>query len=182
MVAANRLAAWSRALSQSVRVRARPLPRRSSGYRARASRSPVRCRVEPLLHSLPKLAGCAGSPWTPRIFSSSCSISTPQPTPQWARPTNDLSGTFGSAVQGQQHPAVLYLGLVPVGTTLIRGHGFAGLQFDLPVVQRAGHALAVDDALRQRAALVRAAVVEGEDFICGSPEKRDIAFRTADNS
>jgi hypothetical protein len=36
---------------------------------------------------------------------------------------------------------------------------------DIPAVQRAGDALAMHDALRQRAALVRAFVVHGEDFV-----------------
>ncbi len=40
-----------------------------------------------------------------------------------------------------------------------------GLQRDDPVVQRAGHGAAVHDALAERAALVRAAVVEREDLV-----------------
>ena len=42
----------------------------------------VRCRVEPLVHSRPKLAGWSGSPRTPVIWSPCDSMITPQPTPQ----------------------------------------------------------------------------------------------------
>eukprot|EP01132_Coremiostelium_polycephalum_P015566 gene15567-18787_t len=52
-----------------------------------------------------------------------------------------------------------------MGAADVRCLGLPGLQVDLPVVQRAGHALAVDQALGQRATLVRAAVVEGENLV-----------------
>ena len=42
-------------------------------------------------------------------------------------------------------------------------------------MKRAGDAAAMDDPLRQRPALVRAAVVKGEDVIIGGAKQRDIA-------
>ena len=42
-------------------------------------------------------------------------------------------------------------------------------------MQRAGDFLAVHDALRQRAVLVRALVVQGEDLVVGSAEDGDVA-------
>src|SRR3989344_837400 len=45
----------------------------------------VRCRVEPLVHRRPKLAGWVGSPRTPVICAPSDSMITPQPTPQWGQ-------------------------------------------------------------------------------------------------
>jgi hypothetical protein len=47
---------------------------------------------------------------------------------------------------------------------LVGRHRLAVLEADLPAVQRAGHRLAVHDALRQRPALVRAFVVQAEDL------------------
>ena len=38
--------------------------------------------VVPLVHSRPRLAGCAGSPRTPIILPASVSINTPHPVPQ----------------------------------------------------------------------------------------------------
>ena len=51
----------------------------------------------------------------------------------------------------------------------------AGRERDDQAVQRAGHAVAVDDAVGERAALVRAAVVEGEDGVVGGAEDGDAA-------
>ena len=45
---------------------------RSSGCKARPAGPVVRCRVEPLVHRRPKLAGCAGSPRTPTMRLPSC--------------------------------------------------------------------------------------------------------------
>ena len=46
-------------------------------------------------------------------------------------------------------------------------HGFAAVELDFPAVQGAGDGAVADDALRQRAALVRAFVVHREDFVVG---------------
>ena len=43
------------------------------------------CKVEPLVHKRPKLAGCSGSPRTPVIWSPADSMITPQPTPQYGQ-------------------------------------------------------------------------------------------------
>src|SRR5690606_10174483 len=54
---------------------------------------------------------------------------------------------------------------------LVGRHRAAVVQTDGPVVQRAGHALAEDHALAQRAALVRAAV----------EQRKDLALRVAEH-
>ncbi len=59
----------------------------------------------------------------------------------------------------------------------VRRLSFAGFKVDLPVVQRAGDAFAVDQALREWSALVRAAVVEGENLIVACTKNRDVTFR-----
>ena len=58
-------------------------------------------------------------------------------------------------------PSSLRSGMVL--TALVRAERPAGLQRDHPVVQRAGDGLRMHDALRERAALVRAMVVDGEN-------------------
>src|SRR3546814_8251912 len=50
---------------------------------------------------------------------------------------------------------------------------FARLERDVPVVQRAGDAVAVDDALAQRAFLVRAFVDQREDMVVAGAEDGD---------
>ena len=52
-------------------------------------------------------------------------------------------------------------------------------QLDRPIVQRTRDALAVDDALRQRAALVRTAVEHRKYAIAGGAEYRDVAVGVA---
>lgn len=59
----------------------------------------------------------------------------------------ERSGAQRHAVQAEQHLSVLHPHRVAMGAALVRGHGFAALQFDLPVVQRTGHSLAVDQPL-----------------------------------
>src|SRR5690242_18001252 len=68
-----------------------------------------------------------------------------------------------------------------VGTADIGSLGFAGFQVDLPVVQRAGDPFAVDQTLGQRPALMRAAVVEGENLIVARTKNRNVAFRAGDD-
>ena len=55
--------------------------------------------------------------------------------------------------------------------------GAAVVQADGPVVQRAGDALAEHDALRQRTALVRAAVEQREHLVLGVAKHRDVGAR-----
>lgn len=62
------------------------------------------------------------------------------------------------------------------GAALIRGQRLAGLQVDHPIVQRAGDAAAVDDALRQRPVLVRAAVDQREHLVVLGAEDGDVAL------
>src|SRR5487761_2097337 len=57
--------------------------------------------------------------------------------------------------------------------------GAAVGQADGPVVQRAGHALAEDDALAQRAALVRAAIEQREHLVFGIAEDGHVATELA---
>ena len=85
-------------------------------------------------------------------------------------------------LRASQHPAVLHLDRMLVGAAHVRGDGLAAGQFDLPVVQRTGHPLAVHQALGQRPALVRAAVVEGEHLVVGGAEHGDVALRTGDDA
>ena len=92
------------------------------------------------------------------------------------------SGALGCAIQREQHAAVLDAGFVAMRTAHVGRHGFAAVQVDLPVVQRAGDLLAEDDALRQRTALVRAAVVQGEYLIVGGAEHRDVALGAGDDA
>jgi hypothetical protein len=69
----------------TARRRGAALSRRSCGCVRRCAIAcgvMVRCSVPPLVHSRPKLAGCSGSPRTPVICVASCSMMTPQPTPQ----------------------------------------------------------------------------------------------------
>ena len=68
------------------------------------------------------------------------------------------------------------------GAALVGAGGSARRQIDHPVVQRAGDAGAVDDALRQRAARVGAAVADREDFVFGCPEDGDVAVRGLDHA
>jgi hypothetical protein len=68
---------------------------------------------------------------------------------------------------------------------LIRRDRFARRKLDRPVVQRARHAIAEHDALRQRPALVRTAVEDREDAVVGGTEHRYIAVgmtRTLDDA
>src|SRR5574340_984762 len=57
---------------------------------------------------------------------------------------------------------------------LVRRHGAAGIELDVPVVHRAGDPPAMDDALRQRPALVRATVLQRKYFIVRGAKHRDI--------
>jgi hypothetical protein len=56
---------------------------------------------------------------------------------------------------------------------LVGAERLAGLERDHPVVQRAGDGIAVHDAFRQRAALVRAAVLDRMDFVFARAEDGD---------
>src|SRR4051812_30350295 len=62
-----------------------------------------------------------------------------------------------------------------VRAALVRRHRLAALQFDDKIMQRACHPLVVHDALRQRPALVRTAVVEREHLVGLGAEHRDVA-------
>src|SRR5512139_272786 len=53
------------------------------------------------------------------------------------------------------------------------------MEFDVPAVHRAGHFPAVNDALRQLPALVRAAVFQRKDFVVGGTEHRDVQLAVA---
>src|SRR3569623_995693 len=65
------------------------------------------------------------------------------------------------------------------GAALIGGHRTTGIQLDVPVVHRAGDLPAMHDPLRQRTALVRAAVLQREDFIVGGTEHGNIQTAVA---
>src|SRR5690606_38672885 len=62
----------------------------------------------------------------------------------------------------------------------VGAHGLAGGQADRPVVQRAGHRMALDDPLAQGACLVRALVLEREDLAVARAEDGDVALRARD--
>ena len=57
---------------------------------------------------------------------------------------------------------------------MIWRHRLARIQLYVPVVQRASHAFAKYDALRQRTALVRAAIQQGKDLVLRIAKDRDI--------
>src|SRR5262245_27840753 len=60
---------------------------------------------------------------------------------------------------------------------LVRTECLARLERDHPVVQRAGHRSAVDDALAERTASVWAMVLQREDLVVGRAEDADLAAR-----
>ncbi len=60
---------------------------------------------------------------------------------------------------------------------IIRPERPAGFERDDPVVQGAGHRLAVDDALRERPTLVGAVILDGEDLVLGCAENTDLSLR-----
>ena len=76
-----------------------------------------------------------------------------------------LSSTVAAWRTDSQTIAVLDLRRMRARAALVRRDRLAGRQVDDEVVQRTGDALVVHDALRQRPALVRAAVVEREHLV-----------------
>ena len=84
------------------------------------------------------------------------------------------------ALAGDVEHAVLDLDRDRAHAALVGALRLAALERDHPVVQRARHRGAVHDALAERAALVRAAVVDGEDAIVGGAEHGDLAVRRVD--
>src|SRR5260370_19048426 len=60
---------------------------------------------------------------------------------------------------------------------LVRGDRLPAFELDDEIMQRTGNALVVDDALRQRATLMRAAIVEREHLVILGAEHRDVARR-----
>ena len=78
----------------------------------------------------------------------------------------------GQLLRIQPHLAVMHPASEGGGAAFIRRAGVAVHQRDGPVVQRAGHGIAVHDALAQRPALVRAAVEQGEHPVVGGAEHR----------
>ncbi len=68
------------------------------------------------------------------------------------------------------------------GAALVGAGRLAVLEIDDPVVQRAGDLAAVHDAVAQRAALVRAAVLEREHLVARGAEDRDLAARRLDRA
>src|SRR5690606_3297614 len=207
MQSAKRRAAWSSASSHASATCAAPRPGRSIGRSSRAWRcrrgSAVRCSEEPLVQSLPWLAGCSGSPRTPTMrlaAPSPCvSTSTPQPTPQYGQvlrttrtgASGIVSGGMGSSggsgagrrggVVGLAElrrvdldPAVHDAHSEAPDAAPVRLDRLAVREPDLPVVERTGDAVLEDEALREGSALVRTAVQQREDASAGGAEDRDV--------
>src|SRR6185369_13719204 len=110
----------------------------------------VRCSVRPLLQSCPKFAGWSGSPRTPVIRPSACSITTPQPTPQYGHVER-----VSTSAECQVHDAALDLHGKAARAAGVGSDCLASRELDRPVVQGTGDAIAEDDPLRQRSAFVR---------------------------
>ena len=81
---------------------------------------------------------------------------------------------------GDVERAVLDLHRDRAHAPLVGALRFAAFERDHPVVQRARDRGAVHDALAERAALVRAVVVDGEDAIVGGAEHGHLAVRRVD--
>src|SRR5439155_3778874 len=77
----------------------------------------------------------------------------------------------------QPHNAVLDLGRMHACTPRVRSDRLAARQLDDEVVQRTGDTLVVDDALRQRSALVRTAIVERKHVVIRRAEHGDVSRR-----
>src|SRR5215468_10376922 len=75
----------------------------------------------------------------------------------------------------QPDDPVLHLGRMRMRAALVRGDRLAAFQLNDEIMQRTGHAPVVHNALRQRPALVRAAVVEREHLVILGAEHRDVA-------
>ena len=155
--------------------------RRSSGASRRPSSRRCRASAAPFEHSRPKLAGCSGSPLT--LTAPAASGVGDDPAADTAIGAGGLDrharlrsiGQPPRLADRQPHGAVLAPWPDAKARSPCRGDRPARLRARSPVVQRAGHALAVDDALLKRPALVRAAVVEREDLAVAGAEDRDVA-------
>src|SRR6266545_7695243 len=84
--------------------------------------------------------------------------------------------------QLQEHLPVLDLHRKRARAAGVRRFGAAVFEADGPAVQRTGDAASEDDSLRQRPALVRAAVEQREAFAFGVPEHGDVAAGAADHA
>src|SRR5690606_22977819 len=76
---------------------------------------------------------------------------------------------------GEEDVAALDLDLEGRARAHVRRYRLAVVQVEVPAVQRAGDLASMDDALRQRPALVCAFVMEREDFVRGVAEDGDVA-------
>ncbi len=85
-------------------------------------------------------------------------------------------------VELQINVAVFYFDRVTSGVSHIRLFGLAVHQADFPAMQGAGHFVTIDDALRQRAAFVRAAVIEREHAVVFGAEHADVDVTMAYNT
>ena len=100
---------------------------------------------------------------------------------RWGITNNlNLNGAFNPDFSQIESDAVaVHPHREPLGAADVRRGGAAVGQADGPVVQRTGDALAEDDALRQRSALVRALVEQGEHLVLGGAEDGDVAAAPA---
>jgi len=90
-----------------------------------------------------------------------------------------LDGHRRRHLDAQPDNVILHPGRMRARTSLVRRDRRAALQLDDEIVQRTGDALVVDDALRQRSALVRTAIVEREHLVVPGPEHRDVPGRSS---
>src|SRR4029453_2274981 len=77
----------------------------------------------------------------------------------------------------QPNGVVLHLGRMRARTSLVGRDRRTAFELNDEIVQRTSDALVVDDALRQRSALVRTAIVQRENLVIGGPKYRNIAGR-----
>src|SRR6266508_4804510 len=104
-------------------------------------------------------------------------------SPMFPSPAQSAGRIERSSVrQMQEQVAVFDFDGKRSGAAGIRRFGAAVFEADGPAVQRAGDAASEDDPLRQRPALVRATIEQGEAFAFGVPEHGDVAGRAADDA
>ena len=155
--------------------------RRSRGAAAGPRAPSVSPSAAPFEHSRPRLAGCSGSP-----RDASPSAGDGRRRRSRRRNRGRWCGSAALAHAAAQRGAASSHDGSAAGCARRRAaprrsacsprrapSASPRVQLDDPVVQRAGDARAVHDALRQRPALVRAAVDQREDLVVAGAEHRD---------
>src|SRR5216117_1210061 len=103
---------------------------------------------------------------------------TPQPTPQYGqvvRVSTVLAPSVRFAQRDIDDALVIGANRKRARAAMIGRDSAARFELDRPVVQWTGDAVAEDDALRQRPALVRTAIAQREDAVVSGAEERNVA-------